>query len=315
MFTFTDIEAGKNDQPKFTLKSSDGSHSCDIYLYGCTVTSWIHNGIEKLFCSPTTPFNGVNAIRGGIPVVFPQFGRPDEVMPQHGFARTSTWSLERSECTDTAGTAVFTLSDNESTRAVWPHSFTLLYTVSLSASGLRTTFEATNHGSASFDCQALLHTYIAVPKIEDVRVKGLGGLALIDKMAPAAGSDLPVDDREFAVIDREVDRIYVDAGHVMHTEGDVFSLPAVVVLHESETLMQVQRKAYVKLADEIETKVVRSLPTDCVLWNAWIEKTRSIGDLENDAYLRYVCVEPGICSRYETVEPKHTMVLDQYLCV
>jgi D-hexose-6-phosphate mutarotase len=27
------------------------------------------------------------AIRGGIPVVFPQFGQPDAAMAQHGFAR------------------------------------------------------------------------------------------------------------------------------------------------------------------------------------------------------------------------------------
>ena len=312
MFSASEIEEGINGQPKIALKSFDGTHSCDIYLYGCTVTSWRHAGAEKLFCSPITPFNGVAAIRGGIPVVFPQFGRPDEIMPQHGFARTSNWTIDNIVATDSSCTVQFTLMDNESTRAVWPHSFLLTYSVSLSITGLRTTFHALNTGESPFQCQALLHTYIAVPKIEDVQVRGFEGMSVIDKMAPHSGSELPVDARELATIDREVDRIYVDTSTVVNTEGDEFTLPSVIVLDGTTEVLKVQRKAYIKTA---ESKDVQSLPTDCVLWNAWIDKTKAIGDLEDDAYLRYVCVEPGVCSRFETVAPGQTMVLDQFLTV
>jgi glucose-6-phosphate 1-epimerase len=310
MYTASEIEEGINGQPKITLKSADDAYSCDIYIYGATVTSWTHAGVQKLFCSPVTPFDGVVAIRGGIPVVFPQFGRPDEIMPQHGFARTSNWTIENIVCTDTSCTVEFSLTDSESTRAVFPHQFSLSYTVSMGVDGLRSTFRATNTGEAAFKCQALLHTYIAVPKIEDVRVQGLSGMSLIDKMAPASGSELPVDEREFAVLDREVDRIYLDAGTTVDSEGDDFALPAVDVLGAEGRLLRVQRKAYI-----LHEKNVRTLPVDCVLWNAWIAKSKAIVDLEDDAYLRYVCVEPGVCSRYEAVEAGHTLVLDQYLTV
>ena len=37
--------------------------------------------------------DGSKAIRGGIPVVFPNFG-PWKLGPQHGFARISQWTVE-----------------------------------------------------------------------------------------------------------------------------------------------------------------------------------------------------------------------------
>jgi D-hexose-6-phosphate mutarotase len=64
MFTASSITAGRNGQPMVRLESSDGAHSCEIYLYGCCVASWVHNNTEKLFCSPITPFDGKKAIRG-----------------------------------------------------------------------------------------------------------------------------------------------------------------------------------------------------------------------------------------------------------
>jgi glucose-6-phosphate 1-epimerase len=76
-------------------------------------------------------FNGAKAIRGGVPVVFPQFGQPNKALPSHGFARTSEWRLQ--ECEDSSSSdeacAVFTLSDTEDTLKVWPHSFQLRYTI------------------------------------------------------------------------------------------------------------------------------------------------------------------------------------------
>jgi glucose-6-phosphate 1-epimerase len=312
MFSISETEPGRNGQPKITLKSPDDAYSCDIYVYGATITSWRHAGVEKLFCSPNTPFDGVTAIRGGIPVVFPQFGRPDETMPQHGFARTSMWTIHERVSTDASCRVEFKLMDSDATRFVWPHAFTLTYTVSLSPQGLRTVFKATHAGDKPFTCQALLHTYLAVPRIEDVRVRGLTGLAVFDKMSPVTeGAELPKDSRDVAVIDQEVDRIYLDPGVTQDRDGDDFVLPVVEVMSGEQTLVKVQRKALIVGSEDGP----RTLPVDCVLWNAWIAKSKAIVDLEDDAYLRYVCVEPGICSRYESVESQHSLVLDQFLTV
>jgi glucose-6-phosphate 1-epimerase len=73
---------GENDLPIVTLSGTN--HSAQIYLHGATITSWKHFGEEKIFVSSLTHWNGVKAIRGGVPVVWPQFGQPDTSMPQHG---------------------------------------------------------------------------------------------------------------------------------------------------------------------------------------------------------------------------------------
>ena len=39
------------------ITSLDRKYSCQIYLYGATVTSWIHDGKEKLFVSQTAILN------------------------------------------------------------------------------------------------------------------------------------------------------------------------------------------------------------------------------------------------------------------
>merc|ERR1711907_828420 len=74
------------------LRHGSGA-SAQIYLLGATLCSYkTPNGQEQIFVSPGAIFDGKKAIRGGVPLVFPQFGQPDKAMPQHGFARSSIWS-------------------------------------------------------------------------------------------------------------------------------------------------------------------------------------------------------------------------------
>ena len=52
---------------------------------------------------------------------------------------------------------------------------------------------------------------------------------------------------------------------------------------------------------------------DCVVWNAWIDKCRGIGDMEDEDYKRYVCVEPG--SVWGTRSVKGTTFVSLKLCI
>jgi hypothetical protein len=70
--------------------AAGGGHA-RVCLFGATVTSYRSaTGREELFVSKHAVLDGVKAIRGGIPVVFPQFGA-DGPLPQHGFARNNRW--------------------------------------------------------------------------------------------------------------------------------------------------------------------------------------------------------------------------------
>lgn len=53
--------------------------------------SWIHRGKGRLFTSPRAVFRSGQAIRGGIPVIFPQFGACGPGL-RHGFARLLEWA-------------------------------------------------------------------------------------------------------------------------------------------------------------------------------------------------------------------------------
>jgi glucose-6-phosphate 1-epimerase len=86
-------------------------------------------------------------------------------------------------------TAVFLLEDSAATRADWPHAFRLTYTVTLTARALRVHLAVAHTGPASaapFSFTSALHTYLAVHRIEDVRVTGFQHLSYTDKMRGSA---------------------------------------------------------------------------------------------------------------------------------
>eukprot|EP01031_Cornospumella_fuschlensis_P035633 gene35633-43218_t len=293
------------------------SSSCDVYLWGATLTSWVHHGSEQLYLSDIAVFDGVKAIRGGIPLVFPQFGQPNPSMSQHGFARTKVWTFLGHHADQQTTTAIFSLQHDDQTLSLWPHPFQLLYEVRLATDGLTTKLHIFNTGDQPCSFQALLHTYLRVSDVASVSVRGLLGLSFLDKL-DTAGS--PVESREVVRIDGEVDRVYASS-----TEP--------VILQDSVCLRSVSKNAVVTagaslegmVASAKETRDVAALlrhlhgdqsgetqqPVDVVLWNAWEARSRALPDLDDDAYQRYVCVEPGVVAQPSRLLPGQRLVLSQ----
>ena len=150
------IGKGRGELTVATLTHPSGA-TAEVYLHGAHVTSWIPaDGVERLFVSSASLYAAGKAIRGGIPVCFPQFsGRGP--LPNHGFARTSSgWQVESMVSDGPSGEVrlvlslpdsdesnpnldpnlnpnqvclVLSLSDSDESRAVWPHAFELRYTV------------------------------------------------------------------------------------------------------------------------------------------------------------------------------------------
>jgi len=57
-------------------------------------------------------------------------------------------------------------------------------------------------------------------------------------------------------------------------------------------------------------------PIDVVFWNGWKDKCARLIDMDDDAYLHYVCVEPGCVSEKGRVVPAHgTLTIVQKLTV
>ena len=79
---------------KIVLKHGNGNSSLTVVPFGATIISWIVDDVEMIFVSKTAILDGSKAIRGGVPICFPNFG-PWKIGPQHGFARNSRdWKVQ-----------------------------------------------------------------------------------------------------------------------------------------------------------------------------------------------------------------------------
>ena len=94
--------------------------------HGAQVLSWVAGGRERLYLSPQSVMDGQAAIRGGIPVCFPQFnqrGPLAEQLPKHGFVRNVAWQADAPRLTADSASLTLRLSDNAATRHSWPQAF------------------------------------------------------------------------------------------------------------------------------------------------------------------------------------------------
>ncbi|EMC99497.1 hypothetical protein BAUCODRAFT_338824 [Baudoinia panamericana UAMH 10762] len=275
--------------------------SVEVLLYGATVISWKSNGRENFWVSDAAKLDGSKPVRGGVPVVFPCFGPPPQdhatgKLPQHGFARNSTWEYMGENSSesgkgasggDDSVTLDFGLSSAQlsaEAKQAWPYEFGLVYSVTLRKDGLQTMLNVRNEGKESFEFQMLLHTYFKIPDISKATINGLGSVTYIDKMLNATEHQ---QTNPSLSINGETDRVY------MSIKQDTTS-----ILSEGRSYLDVQR-------DNLE---------DSVVWNPWIEKAKGMGDFEpKDGYKKMLCVEVGAVNGWQKLEPGETFEGGQIL--
>jgi glucose-6-phosphate 1-epimerase len=252
------------------LQSDDGA-SAVVTQFGAHLVSWNPaGGEERIFLSDRSAFDGTSPIRGGVPIVFPQFATCGP-LPHHGLVRQRAWHLADAGTDASAARAAFRLQDDDETRRLWPHAFACTMNVSIGADTLDLQLRIDNRGSMPFEFHAALHTYLRVIDIEAVRVEGLQGTRYRNR----AGRDAEgIDEGQTLAIRGEVDRLYVDA-------------PRCLLLREPDRLM-----------------LIRScvLP-DAVVWNPGRERCAAIADLAPDGYRHFLCVEAASAARWQTLAP------------
>lgn len=248
---FHGIEAMRLNGPK-------GS-SAIISKLGGQVLSWVTpDGREHLFLSEKAVFDGSVAIRGGVPVCFPQFSNRGS-LPKHGFVRTRPWSVAAERCGDDFALVTLEISDDEASRALWPHSFKAEITLMLEVDRIDIEFCVTNTGGAPFDFTAALHTYLRTVQVEDVVLEGLYGHDYRD----ALDADRIVRETgtEFAV-DRAVDRVYRN-------------IKRPLLLKAANLSLAMQSQGF----------------SDVVVWNPWVDACATMPDMAADGWRRMLCVE------------------------
>lgn len=256
---------------KVVLSTSNGA-SAEVYLHGGHVASFkTASGKDVMFMSKEAILKPPKAIRGGVPVCFPQFGMLGP-LGQHGFARNSAFEVEGGD--GSSATLVLKASGGEDGR--YPHPFELRVRVELADESLAQELAATNTGGAPMTFTCALHTYFAVSSIDKVHVEGLDGVAYTDSLQ---GGKRVVQEGP-VVFGAEVDRIYLAAPDSIkvYDEG-------------AGTCVEVSKAG---------------LP-DAVVWNPWVGKARAMADFGDDEYQVMLCIEPAVAgSGAVTLEPGGT---------
>ena len=163
-----------NNKNSAFLSLSNGTAECRISLFGANLVSYRPKGqAEDVFwLGDLNKFDGVQAIRGGVPVCWPRFAEEklNDRLPRHGFARLSEWNLKK---------VVVDESKIEAELALVPDA---KYDVNLEAclfikitDKLEYCLETVNNGEEDFKFSEALHAYFKVSSLENVVIKGLSG--------------------------------------------------------------------------------------------------------------------------------------------
>ena len=260
---------GEGGLPKVVLQSAGGA-TAEVYLHGAHLTSWRASPTpgdgERIFLSARSEFRDGVAIRGGVPVIFPQFAT-EGPLPRHGFARTLPWTLTRAErLAGGDATATFELRDSPATRAIWPHAFLASLTVRVGGERLGVTLSVDNAGEDPFSFTCALHTYLRVHDVSRVELVGLHGARFRESGTPTL---LRSDHAETLEVGAggEIDRVYVAA-------------PPKLTLREPSPARGLG----------IESSGFE----DVVVWNPGAERAAALADMEPGGERSMLCVEAAV---------------------
>ena len=276
------------------LRSSDGATAI-VADHGAHLLSWCPaSGVEALYLSPTSRFGAVDAIRGGVPVIFPQFGEQGPGK-RHGIARVLPWRLLSVTIKDGAAVAWLALQgrldlpdnqeshdsqdsqdsqesqESQESQRAGAAAYRLLLEMRLQGESLQLGLTIDNIGSAAWSCQAALHTYLRVDALVQCGVDGLQECRFIDQTAGSVvATQAPARLDFFA----EVDRIYTDA-------------PSPLLLCDGQRRLGVAQHGF----------------TDTVLWNPGAIKAAALTDLPAQGYQKFICIEAAVIATPLTLEP------------
>ncbi len=267
------------------LLTTPAGACAEIYLYGAHLTRWHSaSGEDWLFLSEAARFEQGAAIRGGTPVIFPQFSGFGNG-PRHGFARNRFWKVKASPITkDHTAHCAMVLNADDETRALWPHDFCATLSFDLSDFGLCLTLEILNSGQTPFTFTSALHTYFQVADFRQSRLLGLKNLSYWDN----DGTDFrhrQLQQEDALHFDDAIDRVYFDCERTLQlVDGNRRSLA-----------------------------ITSAGFREVVVWNPGEAAARSLPDMADQAYRKMLCVEAARVDLPVTLAPGETWTGRQML--
>lgn len=251
-------------QPALQLRAPDGAQAT-VLLHGAHLVSWIPaGGQEQLYLSPASAFGAGASVRGGVPVIFPQFNERGP-LPRHGLVRTRAWQPVLHTVRGGVALAALRFEPTDETAAIWPVPFATELTVSVSGAVLEVEL-AVEHtgeeGSAPFAFTAALHTYLRSADALKLQLEGLQGVRYEDALKDAPGHIGNQQWGDVLTVVGAIDRVYYGAANPL-------------VLRELGRKLGIAMEGF----------------ADVVVWNPGPEAAATMKDLPAADWQRMLCVE------------------------
>ncbi len=261
-----------------TLATPAGARA-EVCPYGAQVLHWQPVGARRnyLYVSRQAMRRPGVGIRGGMPVIFPQFGLFGD-LPKHGFARLQAWTLKPREH---AHEVQFELFSSPATRTIWPHDFQATLSVHLQSKSLTVTLTVTNRSPSEYRYTAGLHTYLAIGDLAEGTLEGLAGLDYLDATAGLARAR---QDANPLRITTEIDRVYLAATQP-------------VIWRDHAGTLTIRQQGF----------------NDVVVWNPGPALTRTLPDMAAEDYAHFLCVEAASIHEPVVLAPGATWQASQTL--
>tara|TARA_R110001599_G_scaffold353676_1_gene595191 strand:+ start:242422 stop:243369 length:948 start_codon:yes stop_codon:yes gene_type:complete len=268
--------------------------SCDgaqvtVTQQGAQVVSWRDTrGRERFYLSPKTggakrddvAGMAAQAIRGGIPISFPQFSVRGPIL-KHGFIRLQKWRCVEDKLDPITpqqseqASLSLTVTDDAQSRAIWAEEFEAVLKVELQANSLRTTLSITNRSAQAWEFTTALHSYL---RVDDILKTELAGLQHTRYQDATANNKEVVEQAERVTIAGEIDRVYM-------------SPPASLqLLEDNVPTLQIHHEGF----------------SDTVVWNPGPELVRSLTDFPDADWRQMLCVEAACAATPVVLQPGET---------
>ncbi|XP_031286635.1 putative glucose-6-phosphate 1-epimerase isoform X2 [Pistacia vera] len=268
-----EVTKDRNGIGQVVLRNPRGA-SATISLHGGQVLSWrTDRGEELLFTSTKAIFKPPHAVRGGIPICFPQFGNRGS-LEQHGFARNKIWVIDDNppplHPSDSLGKTYvdLLLKSSEEDLKTWPHR------VSLAADGYLTMISRIrNINCKPFSFSIAYHTYFSISDISEVRIEGLETLDYLDNLCQ---KERFTEQGDALTFESEVDRVYLNSKDVI-----------AIFDHERKRTFTIRKEG---------------LP-DVVVWNPWEKKSKSMVDFGDEEFKQMLCADGAAIEKPITLKP------------
>ncbi len=226
------------------------------------------NGMPLLYLSPLSG-DAQHSLRGGIPVLFPQFANHGP-LKKHGFARDMPWLLLEDNTHADGHRLVFQLKIQQGDCSDWPHSANLVLTTQLTPNALKICLLVRNAGSTQFAWTGGLHPYMHTADLCASQLLGLQGTVVQDRFDPSRTTETE---------------------SVVSWNGNEFER-----VYDSQARLKLQTPSHA-----IEMSMTGF--DQWMVWNPGITGAKHLKDLPDQDWKRFVCIEPVRVCRPSVLQP------------